>query len=143
VTLKISRLFSSKKNHSLHLPSPQAWGEELAPHLLRGARRADEGMLIRTSLRMFATKWLGYSGKYIGLKTIDIYRYFISPFLGSNCRYYPSCSEYSRLAISRFGIVQGSWLGLRRILRCHPWCCGGTDPVPEQLSSTKYSISDK
>jgi putative membrane protein insertion efficiency factor len=62
---------------------------------------------------------------------INLYRWFISPLLGPNCRFYPSCSCYARDAILHHGAMRGSWLGLRRILRCHPWHPGGYDPVPD------------
>jgi putative membrane protein insertion efficiency factor len=65
----------------------------------------------------------------IGL--IQLYRWFVSPLLGPNCRFYPSCSCYAQDAIRQHGAVRGSWLGLRRILRCHPWHPGGYDPVPD------------
>lgn len=65
------------------------------------------------------------------LKTlIRGYRLIISPMLGPNCRYYPSCSCYAEEAIDRHGAVAGSLLAARRILRCHPWSAGGYDPVP-------------
>jgi len=62
---------------------------------------------------------------------IDGYRLVISPWLGSNCRFYPSCSAYARTAILRFGVLKGSWMSFRRLARCHPWHEGGIDPVPE------------
>jgi putative membrane protein insertion efficiency factor len=62
---------------------------------------------------------------------IRCYRYCISPFLGSHCRYHPSCSSYALTALQRFGFAKGSVLSLKRISRCHPWHSGGYDPVPE------------
>ena len=61
---------------------------------------------------------------------ISFYQACLSPFLGSNCRFYPSCSEYTKEAIHVHGTLKGSYLGLRRICRCHPWHEGGEDPVP-------------
>ncbi len=60
------------------------------------------------------------------------YRYLLSPWLGNNCRFYPSCSCYAETAIQRHGVCKGSWLALRRLSRCHPWHPGGADPVPEK-----------
>ncbi len=62
------------------------------------------------------------------------YRILLSPFIGQHCRFQPSCSNYAAVAVRRFGAWRGSWLALRRLLRCHPWCAGGIDPVPEQWS---------
>jgi hypothetical protein len=64
------------------------------------------------------------------LVALRVYRYALSPLLGRNCRFYPSCSEYAVEAIERHGAGKGTWLALRRIGRCHPWSAGGFDPVP-------------
>lgn len=64
---------------------------------------------------------------------VNAYRLLLSPFLGNNCRYHPTCSEYAVTAIGRHGSLKGSWLAAKRIGRCHPWHSGGLDPVPEQL----------
>ena len=63
--------------------------------------------------------------------TIRAYQLLLSPWLGNNCRFYPSCSQYAVEAIDRHGPLKGVWLALRRLLRCHPWHAGGVDPVPE------------
>lgn len=68
--------------------------------------------------------------KSVLLFLLAIYRYAISPLLGRNCRFMPSCSEYASEAIARHGSARGGWLALRRVLRCHPWNAGGYDPVP-------------
>lgn len=59
------------------------------------------------------------------------YRRFISPLLGSNCRFYPSCSHYAQEAVEAHGALRGSYLAARRVLRCHPFHEGGYDPVPK------------
>tara|TARA_R110002167_G_scaffold147393_3_gene339625 strand:- start:1046 stop:1297 length:252 start_codon:yes stop_codon:yes gene_type:complete len=58
------------------------------------------------------------------------YQFLISPLLGSNCRFYPSCSQYMIQAIERFGVIKGIYLGGKRLSKCHPWHEGGMDPVP-------------
>lgn len=68
--------------------------------------------------------------KSLLLVLLKVYRYAISPMLGRNCRFVPSCSEYAVEAIQRYGALRGSWLATKRVSRCHPWCDGGHDPVP-------------
>jgi len=61
---------------------------------------------------------------------LRVYQYALSPLLGRNCRFYPSCSEYTVEAVQKYGALRGGWLGLKRVCRCHPWHPGGVDPVP-------------
>lgn len=58
------------------------------------------------------------------------YQYALRPLLGAHCRFYPSCSDYAWSAVERHGALKGSWLALRRIVRCHPYHPGGYDPIP-------------
>lgn len=68
-----------------------------------------------------------------GLLFIWIYRHSLSLVMGRGCRYAPTCSDYTAQALMRFGLWRGGWVGLARILRCHPWSPSGFDPVPETL----------
>ncbi|WP_374495992.1 membrane protein insertion efficiency factor YidD [Zoogloea sp.] len=68
--------------------------------------------------------------KWVMLALVRGYRYAISPMLGRNCRFVPSCSEYALEALERHGALRGSWLAARRVCRCHPFSGGGYDPVP-------------
>jgi putative membrane protein insertion efficiency factor len=63
------------------------------------------------------------------------YRLFFKAWVGSACRFEPSCSMYALLALERHGAARGSWLTGKRLLRCHPYCQGGHDPVPESLTN--------
>jgi putative membrane protein insertion efficiency factor len=67
-------------------------------------------------------------------KLVRGYQLLISPVLGPRCRFHPTCSDYSREALERFGLLRGSWLSARRIVRCQPFCDGGFDPVPERFT---------
>jgi putative membrane protein insertion efficiency factor len=69
----------------------------------------------------------------IGL--IRVYQWLLSPFLGANCRFYPTCSHYAAEAVRTHGSLKGLWLALRRVGRCHPWHPGGVDPVPPARSA--------
>ena len=66
----------------------------------------------------------------IGL--VRAYRLLLSPSMGSACRFEPTCSVYSLQALEKHGAARGSYLTLTRLVRCHPWCAGGHDPIPEQ-----------
>jgi hypothetical protein len=68
--------------------------------------------------------------KAVALALIKLYQLTLSPLLGTRCRYLPTCSAYTGEAITKYGFFMGSWLGLRRLLRCHPFHAGGIDPVP-------------
>lgn len=62
---------------------------------------------------------------------IVAYQKLVSPLLGANCRFQPTCSTYALAAVERFGVLRGGWLAMRRLARCHPWKSGGYDPVPQ------------
>lgn len=64
------------------------------------------------------------------LALVWLYRYTLSPLLGANCRFQPTCSEYAIEALRTHGAFRGSWLAARRMARCHPWGGSGYDPVP-------------
>ena len=70
-------------------------------------------------------------GPLAAVLLLAIYRRLISPLLGPRCRYVPTCSSYAVEAVQRHGALRGSWLTLKRLLRCHPFAEGGYDPVPE------------
>ena len=69
--------------------------------------------------------------KALVLAMIRFYKRFLSPNLPSACIYEPTCSVYTYQAIERYGVIRGSWLGAKRIARCHPFHAGGYDPVPD------------
>lgn len=73
------------------------------------------------------------------VKLIGLYRRLVSPLLGKNCRYDPTCSRYAQGALQTHGFFKGSWLAIRRVGRCHPWHEGGYDPVPPGRSPKRTS----
>jgi len=70
--------------------------------------------------------------KYILILLIRFYRSFISPLFPPSCRFQPTCSQYCLEAIQEFGALRGSYLGVKRVLKCHPFHPGGYDPIPRQ-----------
>jgi len=70
--------------------------------------------------------------KKLFILPIRFYQLAISPYLGKNCRYQPTCSHYAIDAINEWGVLKGMWLGLKRIFSCHPWGGHGYDPVPKK-----------
>jgi hypothetical protein len=70
--------------------------------------------------------------KCLIIALIKMYQSFVSPFLGKNCRFYPSCSCYAEDAIKEHGLIYGFYLIIKRLLCCHPWHTGGYDPVPKK-----------
>jgi len=82
---------------------------------------------------------------WAGIRLIQGYRFFLSPFLGRNCRFYPTCSQYAMEALSEHGFLKGFWLTVIRICKCAPWHPGGYDPVPPAAGREKsgvYSYKD-
>ncbi|MCD8503972.1 MAG: membrane protein insertion efficiency factor YidD [Burkholderiaceae bacterium] len=68
--------------------------------------------------------------RWLLIKIIRGYQYLLSPWVGSNCRFNPTCSHYAIQSIEQHGPIKGVWLSIKRIGRCHPWADGGNDPVP-------------
>jgi putative membrane protein insertion efficiency factor len=77
------------------------------------------------------------------LSLIGFYRMAVSPALAPSCRYLPSCSAYAVEAIEVHGAARGSWLALRRLLRCHPFHAGGHDPVPPRVARTSAAATEE
>jgi uncharacterized protein len=67
--------------------------------------------------------------KFFVLDLLGVYKLFLSPLFPAACRFEPTCSEYAREAVEKYGALPGTWMGLLRILRCQPFCKGGHDPV--------------
>lgn len=87
--------------------------------------------MMKTSLRSVMTA-VGQVVQHFLIGVVKAYRLFLSPWLGSACRFEPTCSVYSLQALQQYGAVKGSYLTLKRLGRCHPWCEGGLDPVPQK-----------
>lgn len=75
--------------------------------------------------------------KYLLIGLLKAWRAVISPLYGDVCKFYPTCSAYALDAVTTHGALSGSWLTLKRLVRCHPWSLGGYDPVPGTANPTK------
>lgn len=82
---------------------------------------------------------INYALKKIAVVLLFFYQCLISPFLGCNCRFYPTCSEYAAQAIRIHGFWVGMWLAIKRLSKCHPLHSGGDDPVPQNKHFNLYT----
>jgi putative membrane protein insertion efficiency factor len=74
---------------------------------------------------------------------VRLYQVFVSPVLPPACRYHPSCSRYAAEALLTHGALRGTWLAVRRLLRCHPWAPGGPDPVPPRAEQSDRALTER
>ncbi|MEL0082636.1 MAG: membrane protein insertion efficiency factor YidD [Gammaproteobacteria bacterium] len=70
--------------------------------------------------------------RYLLIKIVQAYRFFLSPWLGNHCRFHPTCSDYCLQCLRHFSPWTALWLTLKRVGRCHPWSAGGVDPIPNE-----------
>jgi putative membrane protein insertion efficiency factor len=78
----------------------------------------------------------------VAIASIRVYRLLLSPLLGQNCRFHPTCSAYTEEAIRRYGVLRGLWRGLLRLARCHPFHPGGYDPVDPEPPAERRERDD-
>ena len=102
------------------------WGRLDYAHVRRLQRPGDAAGYTRTPPRPPTVVPM----KRLLLGLIRLYQLCLSPFFGGQCRFWPSCSVYAAEAVDRHGVLAGSWLAVKRLLRCHPWHPGGVDEVP-------------
>ncbi len=87
-------------------------------------------MIMKMKQHMIFKLFISNLFKLLFIKIIKIYQRFISPFFPSSCKFSPSCSKYGIEAINKYGAIKGTFLTIKRILRCNPWSAGGYDPIP-------------
>ncbi|WP_346838263.1 membrane protein insertion efficiency factor YidD [Microbulbifer sp. SAOS-129_SWC] len=75
---------------------------------------------------------------WLAIRLIHVYRYLASPWVGHQCRFYPTCSHYAEEALKTHGFLKGGYLSARRLIKCHPWHPGGADPVPPAPHNTNH-----
>lgn len=78
--------------------------------------------------------------KRLLISLVRLYQYLISPLTGPRCRFHPTCSHYAIEAVQNHGPLRGSWLAVRRLLRCHPLHPGGYDPVPPRIPPAEHKL---
>jgi uncharacterized protein len=81
-------------------------------------------------------------GIWLALAVVRAYQIFLGPFFGGGCKFSPSCSRYAYEAIERFGVGRGTWLAMKRLMRCRPFSPGGYDPVPEAAAEREREAHD-
>lgn len=81
--------------------------------------------------------------RWLAIKMIHLYRYLLSPWIGTQCRFYPSCSHYAEEAINIHGLIKGGYLTLARLIKCQPWHSGGIDLVPEKTTQPQPTDGSK
>ncbi|MEJ5079907.1 MULTISPECIES: membrane protein insertion efficiency factor YidD [unclassified Ochrobactrum] len=91
--------------------------------------------LKKRQTRNFSDPWRKTPGRVLGTSLIRLYQLTLSSFIGNSCRHMPTCSEYTYESVARYGLWNGSWMGLFRIMRCGPMGTHGFDPVPRELSN--------
>ncbi len=89
------------------------------------------GRTAETEPRLSPARPRPYQARWWALRLIRGYQMLLSPVLGKNCRFLPTCSKYGYEAVERYGVLKGGWLAIRRVGRCHPWGGHGYDPVPQ------------
>ena len=87
-----------------------------------------EGSAPSGTERRQLSQWLMFLPAAAAILLVRCYQRLLSPLLGRTCRFHPTCSQYYIAAVTKFGLMSGTWRGIRRILRCHPWNPGGYDP---------------
>ena len=87
-------------------------------------------MIMKMKQLMIINLFISNLFKLLFINFIKIYQRFVSPFFPSSCKFSPSCSKYGIEAITKYGVLKGSVLTIKRILKCNPWSKGGYDPIP-------------
>lgn len=92
---------------------------------------------------MSVLAFIGEAPQRILIALVRAYRFLLSPWLGTACRFEPTCSAFALTALQRHGAARGLWLAAGRLARCHPWCAGGHDPVPEHMPRLFTSLLNR